>query len=131
MKILIVEDDDTCAVLLRETLAPYGEATTVTNGRDAIDAFVDAMKHGQPFDLICLDIMMPEIDGHEVLKEIRAIEEIHGVEEDAAVKIVMTTALSNQSAVSEAFKAHCDAYIIKPIMKQKLLDQLQFLGLTS
>jgi len=83
------------------------------------------LKEGQPYDLICLDIMMPELDGHEVLRKIRRTEEENGVNSSNGVKIIMTTALDDPTNVVTAFKSLCDAYLVKPVHKSKLLDYLR------
>jgi two-component system chemotaxis response regulator CheY len=129
MKTLIAEDDFTSRLLLQTILSPYGECHVAVNGREAIEAFTKARNEGAPYDLLCLDIMMPEMDGQAALKEIRAIEEADGILSTFGVKIVMTTALGEPKNVIDAFMELCDAYIIKPVEKAKLLTTLQTLGL--
>ncbi len=129
MKALIAEDDFTSRLLLQTILSPYGECHVAVNGREAIEAFTKARNEGAPYDLLCLDIMMPEMDGQAALKEIRAIEEADGILSTFGVKIVMTTALGEPKNVIDAFMELCDAYIIKPVEKAKLLATLQTLGL--
>jgi two-component system chemotaxis response regulator CheY len=73
--------------------------------------------------------MMPEMDGHQALKQIRGMEEAKGILSTSGAKIVMTTALSNMKNVSQAYSALCDAYLVKPIDRQKLLQELRKLGL--
>jgi len=99
------------------------------NGKEAITAFLSAHDNGELYDLICLDIMMPEMDGQKTLKEIRRIEEekdIHGL---GGVKVIMCTALDDRSNVMEAFKSQCDGYVTKPIDKQKLMEVIESLEL--
>ena len=79
MKTLIVEDDFTSRLLMQAILSPYGECHIAVNGREAIQAFRLARAQGHPYDLVCLDIMMPEMDGHAVLKALRAAEEAEGI----------------------------------------------------
>jgi two-component system chemotaxis response regulator CheY len=129
MKTLVVEDEFTSRRLLQRILSPYGEVDVAIDGKEAIEAFRLAMEEKLPYTVICLDIMLPEIDGQEVLREIRKVEEEKGVHGLKGAKIIMTTALDDTENVMEAFKSQCDAYIVKPIDKKKLLDQLQALGL--
>lgn len=131
MKILIVEDDFTSRLLLQKILSAYGECHIAVNGREAVDAFRTALAENKPYDLICLDIMMPEMDGMAVLKNIRGMEEEAGVQSSNGVKIIMTTALGDPKNVVVAFKALCDAYLVKPVNKSKLLDYLRSFGLIS
>ena len=74
MKIMIADDDFVCRMLLQKLLSPLGECVTVINGLEAINAFRVALSEKAPFDLLCLDIMMPEMDGQDALKAIRRIE---------------------------------------------------------
>ena len=129
MRILIVEDDSSSRVLLQKILAQYGETHVATNGKEAVEAFRTARGEQRSYDLICLDIMMPEMDGHEVLKEIRALEEGQGITGLDGVKIIMTTALSDGKNIMNAFNAQCEAYVVKPVDKKKLLEHMEALGL--
>ncbi|PKN17418.1 MAG: response regulator [Deltaproteobacteria bacterium HGW-Deltaproteobacteria-6] len=131
MKILIAEDDFTSRLLLQKILSAYGECHIAVNGKEAMDAFGRALTEGSPYHLICLDIMMPEMDGMEVLKTIRAMEEENGVNSSTGVKIIMTTALGDPRNVVGAFKSLCDAYLVKPVNKSKLLDYLRSFGLIT
>jgi two-component system, chemotaxis family, chemotaxis protein CheY len=125
MKTLIVEDDFTSRLLLQEFLKPYGEVHIAVNGREAVSAVSTALDQRHPYDLICLDIMMPEMDGQEALRIIRAKEDALGVTPRGGAKIVMTTALDQSRNIIQAFRALCDAYLVKPISKPKLLAQLR------
>jgi two-component system, chemotaxis family, chemotaxis protein CheY len=131
MKILIVEDDFTSRLLLQTILSAYGECHIAVNGKEAIDAFALALEEGKPYQLICLDVMMPEVDGMEALKKIRSLEEEMGINSSAGVKIIMTTALGDPKNVIGAFKSLCDAYLVKPVNKSKLLDYLRSFGLIT
>jgi two-component system chemotaxis response regulator CheY len=129
MKILIVDDDFTSRVVLQEILSPHGEYHMAVNGQEAIEAFMLAWHEGLRYDLICLDIKMPDVDGQVVLKGIRSMEESEGILPGNGVKIIMTTALSDKENVLTSFKELCDAYMVKPINKSKLLGYLQEFGL--
>jgi two-component system chemotaxis response regulator CheY len=129
MKTLIVEDDFTSRLLLQEFLKSYGSSHVAVNGKEAVEAVRLALESSEPYHLICLDIMMPEMDGHQALKQIRGMEEAKGILSTSGAKIVMTTALSNMKNVSQAYSALCDAYLVKPIDRQKLLQELRKLGL--
>jgi two-component system chemotaxis response regulator CheY len=124
MKSLIVEDDFSSRLLMQELLAPYGQCHVAVNGTEAVSAYRIALDAGQPYDLICLDIMMPEMDGHAALKEVRALEELKGIDSTHASKIIMTTALDDIKNVAAAYQALCDGYLVKPVDKAKLLGLL-------
>lgn len=129
MRILIVEDEFSGRVLLMQLLSEYGKTDVAVNGKEAVTAFQTALDAGEPYDLLCLDIMMPEMDGHEALKAIREIEEQKGIQGLDGVKIIMTTALDDPKNVFKAFREQCEAYLVKPIRKEKLMDTLKALGL--
>lgn len=131
MKTLIVEDDFPCRFLLQKLLGCYGPAYIAVNGKESVEAVRTALGGGEPYDLICMDIMMPEMDGQVALKQIRQVEEDHGIRSSQGVKIIMTTALGDMKNISQAFHSLCDAYLTKPIIKTKLIDTLQSLKLIS
>ncbi len=124
MKILIVEDDFTSRLLLQEMLKEYGVVHIAVDGLEAVTAVRQAMREKDPYDFVCLDIMLPELDGHQVLKHIRDAEKERGIQSLRGTKIVMTTGLRDAKNVMKAFDNLCDDYLIKPIGKGKLLDIL-------
>jgi two-component system chemotaxis response regulator CheY len=129
MKTLIVEDDFTSRVLLQEILKRYGPVHIAVNGKEAVEAVRAALDEDGPYDLVCLDIMMPEMDGYQALQQIRSLEESRRVEPSEVAKIFMVTALDGMKNVFQAFQGLCDAYLVKPINKAKLLEQLNTFGL--
>ncbi len=129
MRILVVEDDFISRRLLCRFLEAYGECDVAINGHEALTAVEHALQAGEHYDLICLDIMMPEMDGHESLKEIRELEARAGRELGNGAKIIMTTSLEDHRNILTAFKSSADGYVVKPIEKKKLISSLQDLGL--
>jgi two-component system chemotaxis response regulator CheY len=129
MKTLIVEDDFTSRLLLQKIMTSYGESHIAINGLEAVHAFEVSLLENEPYDLICMDIMMPEMDGHSALKEIRQIEAQRGIEAGDGVKVMMTTALNDIRNVSSAYREFCDSYMVKPIDKTKLVFELRTMGL--
>lgn len=130
MRILIVEDEFVSRRVLKEFLSPYGECDMVVDGEEAIEAFRLAWEEGDPYELICLDIMMPNIDGQEALMKIREIEKELGVKGQDEVKVIMVTALDDPKTVVEAFyKGGATSYIVKPVEREKLLKEVRSLCL--
>ena len=129
-KILIVEDDPVSQEYLQALLRPYGDCRLAANGREALEAFQNAWHRAQPFELICMDIMMPVMDGQTALKEIRRLENAMGlVAKDRAV-VIMTTALEDAHNVDEAlYRGGASSYILKPINADLLYEDLQRFGL--
>jgi two-component system, chemotaxis family, chemotaxis protein CheY len=78
---------------------------------------------------VCLDIMMPEMDGVAALKTIRDDEEAQGVLPSRCAKIVMATALHDRNTVTSAYRELCDGYLFKPIERDKLFALLTELNL--
>lgn len=129
MKILIVEDDFFSRKYMMRFLSKYGECDVTVDGAEAVEAFTMALEDGDSYDLICLDIMMPQMDGYQVLEKIREIEKEKGVPEEKAVKIIMTTALNEGRNVTKAFELGCTAYAGKPIDQDKFEHELVKLNL--
>jgi two-component system chemotaxis response regulator CheY len=131
MRILIAEDDFASRKFMLRFLSKYGECDVTVDGEEAVEAFTMAMELGEGYDLVCLDIMMPTVDGYQALNQIRELEKEKGIPEDKAVKIIMTTALSEGKNVTKAFGLGCTAYAGKPIDQEKFENVLKKLGLVS
>jgi len=89
------------------------------------------LEAGEKYDLICLDIMMPEMDGQKALESIREMEESRGLISTKGAKIIMTTALDDMKNTVSAFWNLCDSYLVKPIDMQSLYQQLRDFQLIS
>ncbi len=128
MKILIVDDSFVSRKLLKVILSPLGDCDYANDGNEALEAVKLAYRDKIPYDLICLDVMMPQMDGHETLKEVRKYEE--GIDIDIAhgVKTIMVTSMEDESSIFQAFRSGCEMYILKPIEAQKILDAVKELG---
>jgi two-component system chemotaxis response regulator CheY len=131
VKTLIVEDELTSRVMLREILKRFGSPHVAMNGKQAVSAVSTALAVGDPYDLICLDIMMPEMDGQEALKQIRQLEQEAGIGADKRAKVIMTTAHADRDNVLEAIQGQCDYFLVKPIDGRALLQELRRLGLIT
>lgn len=130
MKILIVEDDFVGRKLLQKLLGPYGECDLAFDGVEAVEACRLALQDGAQYDLICMDIMMPNKDGQEALKEIRQLEQEMLKGKGGEAKVIMVTALSDPKNVVEAlYRGGAESYIVKPVTKDKLQEELKKLKL--
>lgn len=130
MRSLIVEDDKVSTRILSRVLTRYGECDQVIDGLEAVDAFLLSHKEKKPYDLICLDIMIPKLDGVKVLKAIRELETQKGILPKRRVKVVLITALAETNKVRDAFEIGCDGYFCKPVDLEafiKLLSDLKLL----
>ncbi|MBN2528342.1 MAG: response regulator [Deltaproteobacteria bacterium] len=129
MKILIVDDEFTNRLLLQEITRKFAKTHLAVDGDEAVTAVNLALDSGEPYDLILLDIMMPNMNGHEALKKIREVEASKGFNVGQGAKVIMVTALGDKKNVLNAFKEEADAYIVKPVEKSKLIKQLMKLEL--
>jgi two-component system, chemotaxis family, chemotaxis protein CheY len=129
MKILIAEDDLASRKYIFKFLSAYGECDITVDGMEALDAFMLAWDEGTPYQLICLDIMMPNLDGLKTLKAIREIEKQKGVLDEDRAKVIMTTALNEKENVYTAFGSGCEAFAAKPIDTEKLTEVMKKLKL--
>ncbi len=129
MKTLLAEDDFASRKFMDKHLSQYGECDVTVDGEEAVGAYMMALEDGEPYDLICLDVMMPVLDGYQVLKAIRDIEAERKIPQDKRVKIIMTTALNEERNVKKAFELGCEAYSGKPIDVEKFEQVLKRLEL--
>jgi len=131
MRILIAEDDLASRKYMLKILESYGQCDFTVNGIETLDAFLLAIDEKNPYDLICLDIMMPKADGMKVLKSIRQIEKRNGIESYQRVKIIMTTALNDTETTNNSYDYGCEAFFTKPIDGEKLIKVIRKLGLMN
>lgn len=129
MKILLAEDDFVTRKFMTNFLSKYGECDVTVDGMEAVDAFMMALEDGEPYDLVCLDIMMPVMDGYQALVGIRNLEKERNISADNAVKVIMATALNDEKNVKMAFDLGCTVYSGKPIDQEKFEQALKKLGL--
>ncbi|MBD3319970.1 MAG: response regulator [Chitinivibrionales bacterium] len=129
MKMLVVEDDFNSRKMLQNMLHHYGECDVAVNGKEAVRAVKTAWNEKRPYKIVFLDIMLPEMDGQEVLKKLRELEEEKGVGGSDCMKIIMTTALDDKQNIMEAFRHQCEGYLVKPLTGEKLQQQLEELEL--
>jgi len=130
MKILIAEDDFASRKFLINFLSDYGECDQVIDGLETVEAFMISIKNKDPYDLVCLDIMMPKVDGIRVLKTIRDIEKQHDIDPENGVKIIMISALNNYEVVMDSFNTGSEGYAVKPLntdMFIKLMEKLDLI----
>ncbi len=128
MKILIAEDDFASRKFMLKFLSKYADVDVTVDGEEAAAAFELALEDGTPYDLVCLDIMMPNMNGVEALEAIRKSEERHGVDRSRRSKIIMTTALNEVNQVEQAFELGCEGYAVKPIDTPKFLLIMKKMG---
>ena len=131
MKILIAEDDRVSRVFLEKFMSGFGTCDVAVDGMEALDLFMESMKNKEPYDLACLDIMMPKVDGIKLVKVIRTMEKQQGVAAEDRVRMIMMTALADVDYVDRAFALGCDAYASKPIDTARVEEVLAKMGFSK
>lgn len=139
--ILVVEDDFLSRKTLLSMLAPYGTCDIAVNGKEAIEAFAAALDD-RPYDLVCMDIMMPHVDGFEAVKQIRSAEMLAAIKKLKAsgekkeyherkdAVVVMTSALDDpENYINACYRCGANAYLVKPILKDTLAAAMSRFGL--
>lgn len=130
MKVLVIDDDFDTRRLLQKILHPFGYVDVAMDGEEGVEAFQTALRDNEPYDLITMDLLMPNSDGQQALREIREIEKEKGIPEDKAVKIIVISGLDDSKELHDAFFiGEATTYIIKPIRRQVLLDEIDRLGI--
>ncbi len=130
MRVLIAEDEFTSRILLKEILSLYGDCDIAVNGEEAVHAFRLAWEGKSPYDLICMDIIMPNLDGQKAMEKIREIENELGVTDKDRVKAIVISALDDSKTVVKAmYKGAFEGYLIKPVSEADVFEELRILGL--
>jgi two-component system chemotaxis response regulator CheY len=130
VRALIVEDDLSSGQLMEHILSKYGHCDLAADGKAGVEAFQHALQAGEPYDLICMDIMLPKLSGQDALQLIRKREEKAGIPTDERVQVFMTTALKETDEVAQAlYKGGAAAFFVKPINIERFIDSLKSIGL--
>lgn len=120
MKSLVVDDDLTSRMLLEEILSSFGEVCTAADGGQAVRAVVQALDENRPYDLICMDLLMPDVSGLEAIQLIRLQEERCGCPRGS--RIIVITSSEDAGTIDAAFRQLADAYIVKPVDTHAFLN---------
>ena len=130
MRFLVVDDDFETRRLVQKLLRPFGDVDVATDGEEGVEAFARAHKEGDPYSLVTMDIIMPNVDGQQALREIREIEKERGIPAKDQVRIIMISGLDNSEELHDAFfLGEAASYIVKPINHNALLQEIAKLGI--
>jgi signal transduction histidine kinase/CheY-like chemotaxis protein len=127
LSVLVAEDNEINALLMRSLLTRLGHhAVITTNGEEALESWLAAKSAGAPYDLVLMDIQMPQLDGIETTKRIRAREAGQPGRQTPILALTANTLVEDRYA---CFEAGMDGFLIKPLDREKLADALA--GLTA
>lgn len=127
---LVVDDDQLSREIVVTMLEGIAECDQACNGREAIDKYLVAESAGNPYRLIMLDVVMPEMDGHEASKVIRGYEQAHGITPDKGITIIVLSSLNTPKDIVQSYIAgQSAAHLIKPVKPERLMKALRQLEL--
>jgi PAS domain S-box-containing protein len=126
LSVLVAEDNEINALLMRSLLTRLGhQAVIATNGEEALESWLSAKSAGTPYDLVLMDIQMPQLDGIETTKRIRAREAAQPGRRTPILALTANTLVEDRYA---CFEAGMDGFLIKPLDRDKLADALASLA---
>lgn len=131
MKILVVDDERICREMFKKVLSRYGQCDDVKNGTEAIEAFKNSLDNENPYQLIILDIVLPDFHGGQVLKAIRGFERQKRIHEIDYVRIIFVSATHtwfNKEMVTQKLNPLYETYYIKSPDLNELVDKIHELG---
>jgi len=130
MRILVVEDSEVNREFLLAILEDFGQPVGADSAEDALELFRDAHREKNPFELVFMDIMLPGMDGLQAIEEIRALETAEEIPPPSRAKVLVASALDNDSATKRAFfQGSAVSYITKPLTREKIRAEMEKLGL--
>ena len=128
LSVLVAEDNEINALLMRSLLTRLGHQPVIaTHGRAALESWLAAKSAGTPYDLVLMDVQMPQLDGIEVTKRIRAGE---AGQPGLRTPILALTANALVEDRYACFEAGMDGFLIKPLDREKLEHALSGLAAT-
>lgn len=120
--VLVVDDDFVNRKLILGILDGHAHCDVAAGGKEAVEVFKNSLASNKPYDAILLDVAMPDVDGIEVLRQIRAFEESKGTLLGHGVPIIMVTA--HKTTFMNSFNEGCDDFLLKPVDGDALLKKI-------
>lgn len=129
MRILVVDDEMVSRKKMAKILSSVGNIKEAETGSQALTLFKDALDRGEPFELISLDVGLPDMNGTDILVELRDAEAQASLPGYRPVKVLMVTAHSDRDTVITSIQAGCDEYVVKPFTPDLVSRKLIKMGL--
>ncbi|MBN8989139.1 MAG: response regulator [Rhizobiales bacterium] len=122
LSILVAEDNEINALLMRSLLSRLGHhAVITTNGEEALESWLSAKSAGSPYDLVLMDIQMPQLNGIETTKRMRSLEAGQPGRRTPILALTANTLVEDRYA---CFESGMDGFLIKPLDREKLAEAI-------
>lgn len=124
--VLIVDDDEGHAILIRENLEAAGLRTRIehfSDGQAVLDFFAKGVSNRPDTYLVLLDIRMPKVDGIEVLRRLKSDPVL------AKLPVIMLTTTDDTREIDRCYSLGCNGYIQKPVDYERFAEAIKNLGL--
>ena len=123
---LVIDDEDVSRLMLSSFLSDFAPCDNAVNGKEGLQLFEKALEEGNPYTLLCIDLMMPELNGLALIRMIRDLEKKVAVFSDFRTKIFVITASDSAWDKADLLLDNlCDDYIVKPFERTTLLALLE------
>ncbi len=130
MRVLVADDELVSRKKMEKIMDTLGECVAADSGEAALKAVEGAIEKGRPFDLITLDVSMPQMDGTEVLYKIRSIEQQRNISKENQSRVIMVTAQPDNDTVIACMQAGCNRYVVKPFDRAIITKRIAELGMS-
>jgi two-component system chemotaxis response regulator CheY len=131
-RFLVVEDEDMSRLMLQDFLAEFSSCDVAVNGKEGLQMFENALNEGKPYDLMCVDLIMPEMNGLALVRKVREIEKTHPLFSDFRTRVfIITSSDSTWDKADFLLENLCDDYIVKPFSRGALSGSLHSHGMVN
>jgi len=120
---LVVEDNVITQKFIHKIMKDFGTCDVGNDGQEGLEQFEKNISENNYYDVICLDIQMPKLDGVQLLEKIRKMEK-----ENQQIKrsvIIMITAIGDKEINKKCVKLGCNSFLLKPVDKENLSKVLR------
>lgn len=130
MKILLAEGDFISRKAMNQLLSQYGECDVTVDGGEAVEYCADALENKEPYDLVCLSVDLPVMDGWRVFGAIRKMENRQNIPEEKRIKVILMADRNLDEASQKAFEFDEVFLLEKPVDENEFREALDDLELS-